>query len=176
MATNQISSRLHTFKSNVDRSSMYGMLTVLPPKVDGFAGTARDVVFVVDRSGSMRGVKMSSAIRACSILLETLSPRDRFAVLAFDDRLEWMDGGGQTGKLYDADEDGLERGHKFLRTIDARGGTALSLAMNGALQAIDTRTKTNEMRGRRRIQSAERDTTASGRGTRLHDWHRYGRQ
>ncbi|HEY9717209.1 MAG TPA: VIT domain-containing protein, partial [Trichormus sp.] len=111
MATNQISSRLHTFKSNVDRSSMYGMLTVLPPKVDGFAGTARDVVFVVDRSGSMRGVKMSSAIRACSILLETLSPRDRFAVLAFDDRLEWMDGGGQTGKLYDADEDGLERGH-----------------------------------------------------------------
>ncbi len=148
MATNKISSRLHTFKSDGNGSSMYGMLTVLPPKVDGFVGTARDVVFVVDRSGSMRGVKMSSAIRACSILLETLSPRDRFAILAFDDRNEWMGAANfsQTGKFYDADEDGLERGHKFLRTIDARGGTQLSTAMESALQTIDARTTTNEMR------------------------------
>jgi len=140
LATSQIFSRLYVFKNPHDASQSYGMLNVLPPKVEGFVGSARDVVFVVDRSGSMRGIKMSSAIRACSILLETLAPRDRFAVVAFDDTLEWL-GGGQ-GKFYDADEDGLERGHKFLRTIDARGGTELSGAMDGALKTIAQRSDT----------------------------------
>jgi len=145
LATAKISSRFHIFK-NGDAAQSYGMLTVLPPKIDGFVGVARDVVFVVDRSGSMRGVKMSSAIRACSILLETLAPRDRFSVLAFDDCLEWMGGGHDAGKFFDADEDGLERGHKFLRAIDARGGTELSSAMDGALKTIAQRTPGSEMR------------------------------
>ncbi|NUN50962.1 MAG: hypothetical protein HUU15_19315 [Candidatus Brocadiae bacterium] len=38
----------------------------------------------------MSGEKMSSAARACSLLLQTLGPRDRFGIVAFDDRTEWM--------------------------------------------------------------------------------------
>lgn len=109
----------------------FGMLSILPPKRDGFLGVARDVIFVVDRSGSMGGVKMASAARACSILLGTLGPRDRFAIQAFDDRVEWMDG----GRFVPADEKGLETGEKFLRTIEARGGTELDGAIREALAA-----------------------------------------
>lgn len=112
-----------------------GMLSILPPKRDGFLGLARDVVFVLDRSGSMGGVKMTSAARACSLLLATLGPRDRFAIAAFDDRAEWM----VDGKFTAADEAGLAAGEKFLRTIDARGGTELDPAMKETLALINKR-------------------------------------
>ncbi len=112
-----------------------GMLSILPPKRDGFLGLARDVVFVLDRSGSMGGVKMTSAARACSLLLSTLGPRDRYAIAAFDDRAEWM----VDGKFTAADEAGLGAGEKFLRTIDARGGTELDPTMKETLALIGKR-------------------------------------
>ena len=113
----------------------YGMLSILPPKRDGFLGLARDVVFILDRSGSMSGVKMTSAARACSLLLATLGPRDRFAITAFDNTTEWFSG----GNFIKADEAGLEAGEKFLRTIDARGGTELDPAMKETLDLIGRR-------------------------------------
>jgi Ca-activated chloride channel family protein len=112
-----------------------GMLSILPPKRDGFLGLARDVVFILDRSGSMSGVKMTSAARACSLLLATLGPRDRFAITAFDDSTEWF----SDGRFVKADEGSLEAGEKFLRTIDARGGTELDPAMKETLDLIGKR-------------------------------------
>ncbi len=111
------------------------MLSILPPKRDGFLGLARDVVFVLDRSGSMEGQKMASAARACSILLSTLGPRDRYAIAAFDNSTEWFNG----RKFAAADEAGLAAGDRFLRTIDARGGTDLDPALAETLDLIDRR-------------------------------------
>ncbi len=107
----------------------FGLLSLLPPKRDGFLGRARDVVFILDRSGSMQGLKLASAARACSMLLDTLSPRDRFAICAFDDGTEWLD-------FKDADEAARLAGHAFLRGIDARGGTELNPAMNETLKKL----------------------------------------
>jgi Ca-activated chloride channel family protein len=113
----------------------FGMLSLVPPRREGFLGLARDVVFVLDRSGSMSGTKMASAARACSLLLATLGPRDRFAMVAFDDRTEWF--GNRT--FVAADEAALAAGEKFLRGIDARGGTELDPAMKETLALIDGR-------------------------------------
>ncbi len=109
----------------------YAMLSLVAPAREGYLSTPRDVVFVVDRSGSMQGSKMVSAARACSLLLRTLGPRDRFAVQAFDDAVEWMPGG-----FTPADEGGIERGEKWLRDIFARDGTELDAAMREALAEI----------------------------------------
>lgn len=129
LAGDRIHTSLQTTKDG------FAMLTILPPKRDGFLGLARDVVFILDRSGSMSGAKMVSAARACSLLLATLGPRDRFAITAFDNTTEWL----SEGKFVTADEAGLEAGEKFLRTIDARGGTELNPAMKEALDLIRRR-------------------------------------
>lgn len=129
LAGDTVRTRLLTTKEG------FGMLSLLPPKRDGFLGLARDVVFILDRSGSMSGVKMTSAARACSLLLGTLGPRDRFAITAFDSTTEWF----SDGKFVKADEAGLEAGEKFLRTIDARGGTELDPAMKETLSLISKR-------------------------------------
>ncbi len=114
-----------------------GMLSIVPPKRDGFLGLARDVVFVLDRSGSMGGVKMTSAARACSILLATLGPRDKFSIVAFDDSTEWHGRG-----FVRADEACIAAGDRFLRTIDARGGTELDPAFHETFEAIRARQET----------------------------------
>jgi Ca-activated chloride channel family protein len=112
----------------------YAVLSVVPPARAGFLGAPRDVVFVLDRSGSMQGPKMASAARACALLLRTLGPRDRFQVEAFDNVAEWMSGGFSA-----ADEEGIAWGEKWLRGIFARGGTELDGAMREALQRIRAR-------------------------------------
>lgn len=110
----------------------FGLFSIVPPRRDD-AVAARDVVFVVDRSGSMEGQKIASAARACSMLLHTLGPRDRFAIQAFDNAVEWMDG---APRLVPADEAGLAKGDKWLRGIGARGGTEIEPALVQALGAI----------------------------------------
>jgi Ca-activated chloride channel family protein len=113
-----------------------GFLSLVPPVREGFLGAARDVVFVLDRSGSMEGVKMVSAARACGLLLRSLGPRDRFAIAAFSDDVEWMNGAPSFSV---ADEHGEEQGERWLREIEARGGTEIDAALGKAISALDLR-------------------------------------
>ena len=64
-------------------------LTLLPPVGTGAgAVTPRDLVFVLDRSGSMAGWKMVAARRAVARMVDSLTERDRFGLLAFDNVVE----------------------------------------------------------------------------------------
>lgn len=133
-----VKTNLISFIDESDSGLRYGMLSILPPRREGFLGVPRDVIFVVDRSGSMGGIKMTSAARACSILLNSLGPRDRYAIVAFDSVNEWMQPTGQPQGQYfvNADEDGVEQGEKFLRGIDARGGTEIYSALEQSLDLV----------------------------------------
>ncbi len=123
---------------NDDKGNIYGLLTIIPPKQEKYLEIARDVVFIIDHSGSMEGIKMTSAARACSILLDTLGPKDRFAILAFDDQLNWFepDPKDRDNLFLNADIAGIDKGNKFLREIRAAGGTELDEALGGALYAF----------------------------------------
>ncbi|MFQ3580757.1 VWA domain-containing protein [Chloracidobacterium validum] len=111
---------------------VFTMLTLTPPVLPGREVVARDVTLVLDRSGSMGAVKMLSAVRAVTLLLRSLTPQDRFAILAFDDRMEWFD----QGQLRSADGPNLTRGEQWLRTIESRGGTEVTKALTAALDGI----------------------------------------
>jgi Ca-activated chloride channel homolog len=138
LAEADIKSKLFLLPDGEAKDQHFGMLSIMPPLHNGKKTAPRDIVFVVDRSGSMNGPKMVSASRACSVLLETLTPSDRFAIAAFDNTVQWL-GGSSIGIFYDADEGGLERGHKFLHSIFAQGGTELGAALSAAVHSISNR-------------------------------------
>jgi Ca-activated chloride channel family protein len=87
---------------------------------------SRDVILVLDTSGSMAGVKMQQAQAAATYVLDHLGAGDRFAVVSF----------AQTVRLYG---NGLspasERatGIEYVRQLVAAGGTNISGALERAL-------------------------------------------
>jgi Ca-activated chloride channel homolog len=108
-------------------------LTVLPPAGAG-APRPRDVVLVLDRSGSMGGWKMVAARRAAARIVDTLTPADRFAVLTFDDRIDRPD--GLPSGLAPATDRHRYRAVEHLARADARGGTELLAPMREALRLL----------------------------------------
>jgi len=93
----------------------------------GAAERPLEVVFLVDRSGSMGGASMEEARRALRLCLRQLRPGDRFGILAFDDALETF-----SKKLETFGQGALERADRWIATLDARGGTDMQRALEAA--------------------------------------------
>ena len=107
-------------------------LTVLPPEDVAAVARPRDVVLLLDRSGSMAGWKMIAARRAAARIVDTLTPRDRFTVLAFDTVVErpFPDG------LAEATDRNRYRAVEQLSRLEARGGTEILEPMEEALRLL----------------------------------------
>lgn len=58
------------------------------PRTNGHTREPLNVAFVLDRSGSMSGGKLELAKRAVETAVGRLLPEDRFAVVAYDDRID----------------------------------------------------------------------------------------
>ncbi|WP_420801738.1 VIT domain-containing protein [Pseudofrankia asymbiotica] len=116
-------------------------LTILPP-----AGTTRardrDVVVVLDRSGSMGGWKMIAARRAAGRIVDTLRGGDRFAVLAFDHQVETPP--ALPRGLAPASDRARFRAVEFLATLEARGGTDMLEPLRQAADLLGPRAETPE--------------------------------
>ena len=125
-------------ENGVNSEESYGMLSLVPPAYTGARTAPRDVVFLLDRSGSMMGEKMAYATRACSMLLSTFAPNDRFAINVFDHESNWFSRGREISILeyVQGNLDGIEAGCNYLRGVTARGGTELAPALAEALNLI----------------------------------------
>lgn len=129
---------LQTTLVHDDATGAYA-LTVVPPLGQGQNRLApRDLVIVLDRSGSMEGWSMTAARRAAARIVDSLTPLDRFAVIAFDDILELLD-----PHLVPADFRHQERAQLFLSKITARGGTEAAPAIERALQLLREETSSD---------------------------------
>lgn len=86
------------------------------------------MVIVIDKSGSMGGVKIELAKTAAKGAVELLGPRDQIGVVAFDGASYWV------AELHSAGDRSflLER----ISTIQASGGTAMYPAMEMAGDAL----------------------------------------
>jgi Ca-activated chloride channel family protein len=107
----------------------YFML-LLSPKEQGSATErlAKDVVFVIDTSGSMAEEgKMTKARAALLFGLRTLAAQDRFNVVAFAGEERLM-----SSSLIQADEAGRARGIRFVESLQPVGGTNINAALVAA--------------------------------------------
>jgi Ca-activated chloride channel family protein len=91
---------------------------------------AKDVIFVLDTSGSMEGEKIEQAKNALEFVLDHLNPEDRFNVVSFSTGVR-----SYATKLRPAEERG--EAQRFVRNLKAAGGTDINRAMLEALAMAD---------------------------------------
>src|SRR6185369_17290357 len=103
---------------------------------DGNPGAAKDIVFVLDTSGSMaEHGKLDQAKRALNYCLANLGDGDRFDIVRFSTESELL-----FDSLADADADHVARAKSFVDALKPRGGTAIDDALNAALKLRSART------------------------------------
>jgi Ca-activated chloride channel family protein len=91
---------------------------------------AKDVLLVIDRSGSMDGEKMEQARQAAIYVLEHLDPRDRFNLISFSSATETY-----ASSLRPADE--ASRAVDWVEQLAARGSTDINRALLEAVAQLD---------------------------------------
>ncbi|MGJ4939932.1 marine proteobacterial sortase target protein [Bradyrhizobium sp. HKCCYLS1011] len=108
----------------------YLLAFVTPPAVAPAAQRPlpRDVIFVIDNSGSMGGTSIQQAKASLLYALGRLQPTDRFNVIRFDDTMTVL---FPSAVPADAEHVGSATG--FVSGLEARGGTEMVPAMRAAL-------------------------------------------
>lgn len=105
----------------------YAMVMLVPPH-GAAQSLPREVVFVIDTSGSMSGDSIRQARAALLLALERLGPQDRFNVIQFN---------SYTHQLFPAPVPAtpqtLRQARGYVRSLIANGGTEMAPALGAAL-------------------------------------------
>ncbi|MBV1928797.1 MAG: marine proteobacterial sortase target protein [Gammaproteobacteria bacterium] len=107
----------------------YALLQVMPPqvKLEQYR-QARDIVYVIDTSGSMGGESLRQAKRALLWAIERLDREDRFNIIEFN---------SESWSLFDAEREAspgnITLARRFVKDLEARGGTEMRKALDLAL-------------------------------------------
>lgn len=107
----------------------YVMAAITPPPTQKIGKVPpREMVFVIDNSGSMGGTSMEAAKQSLDHALDTLRPEDSFNVIRFDDTMT---------QLFEhstkATPDQIVLAKRFADGLEAAGGTEMLPALKAAL-------------------------------------------
>ncbi|MBA3960970.1 MAG: VWA domain-containing protein [Chthoniobacterales bacterium] len=126
-APGDIGLSLLTHKTDDDNG--YFLLLAAPTIAQETKPAPKDIVFVVDTSGSMAGPKLQQARKALGFCIENLNAEDRFEIVRFSTETESL-----FGKLVTADTSDRQRATDFVAGLKPIGGTAISDALTTALK------------------------------------------
>ncbi|MGM0570046.1 marine proteobacterial sortase target protein [Marinobacter sp.] len=105
------------------------VLAMLVPGEQGQQALTWELVLVIDTSGSMAGESIRQAREALLTALDTLAPEDSFNVIQFS---------SQARQLFPdsvaATADNLDHARRYIRRLEANGGTEMASAIGAALR------------------------------------------
>lgn len=113
----------------------YALVMVMPPEANNDAALrpmTREVIYVMDTSGSMSGTSIEQARAALAMGLTRLTPQDRFNVIQFN---------SNTSQLYPqavpVNARTLQEAKQYVSYLQAQGGTEMADALKVALNDSD---------------------------------------
>jgi len=120
-----------TTLESADAGSRYVMINLFPPlaakKLDAPA-MPRDVLFLIDTSGSMDGDSISQARAGLLKCLGMLRPQDQFAIMRFSDDHTMF-----APELRPANAEVLTAARSYVQGLNANGGTEMQPALDELL-------------------------------------------
>jgi Ca-activated chloride channel homolog len=130
VAGKKISDALLTHSTG--HSGFFTLILQPPERVTAEDVTPKELVFVLDTSGSMFGFPIDKAKETMKLALDSLYPSDTFNLITF---------AGDTNILFPepvpATKENLEKAQKFLETREGGGGTEMMKAIRASLEPSD---------------------------------------
>ena len=127
-ANDKVGATLLTHRREGQADGYYMLLVSPNPRTDKTKIVPKDVVIVLDRSGSMSGEKIEQAKESARFVLNHLNEGDRFNVISYSDDVEaFFDG------LVKPDKAKLAEAMDRIDRIEARGGTNIHDALQKAM-------------------------------------------
>ncbi|WP_260482811.1 marine proteobacterial sortase target protein [Sphingomicrobium flavum] len=112
----------------------YLLATIVPPAGDPKVPVPpRELIFVIDNSGSMGGESIRAAKDSLLHALSTLRPQDSFNIIRFDDTMDML-----FASAMPASARHLGTARSFTGALDANGGTEMLPALEAALRGAAT--------------------------------------
>ena len=119
---------LSVFRHTADDGE-YAALQLLPPGQPLGTAAPRELILVIDTSGSMHGVSIEQAKSALAVAIGSLRPVDQFNVIAFNNQPQAL-----FRTAVAADLANRERAQSWVSALEANGGTEMHAALQQALQ------------------------------------------
>ncbi len=116
------------FREHIGKDD-YALAYVTPPAIEQQKDTRpREVIFVIDNSGSMGGTSMDQAKASLDYALSRLKTADRFNVIRFDDTMDLL-----FTDTVKADARNVSVAREFVGSLQASGGTEMLEPLRAAL-------------------------------------------
>jgi Ca-activated chloride channel family protein len=115
-----------------DRGGYFSLILQPPDTIAPADVTPKEIVFVIDTSGSMEGFPLDKAKESMKLAMDNLYPNDTFNLITFS---------GDTNILFDkpvpATKENLAKAQRFLALREGGGGTEMMKAIRAALEPSD---------------------------------------
>jgi len=110
------------------KTDFYSLMMIMPPVGELPQALPREVVFIIDTSGSMGGESIRQARSALRLAIKRLKPADRFNVIQFNSSTDALFNQPVVASQYN-----LSRAIDYVDGLKAGGGTEMRPALNLAL-------------------------------------------
>ena len=130
LAGNSIQAGVLSYWDEQDQQGYFSLLLEPPAQPVAAQINPREVVFVLDCSGSMAGLPMAASKALASTMLERLRPDDYFRIIRFSDSATEF---SQQPVLATANN--IQQGKRYLDVLHGSGGTEMSSGIRQALAA-----------------------------------------
>uniref|UniRef100_A0A8P4JZI4 Inter-alpha-trypsin inhibitor heavy chain family member 6 n=1 Tax=Dicentrarchus labrax TaxID=13489 RepID=A0A8P4JZI4_DICLA len=111
----------------------------------GLPVVPKDVIFVIDVSGSMIGTKIKQTKQAMSTILGDLREGDHFNIITFSDKVHTW----KKGRTVRATRQNVRDAKDFVKRIIAEGWTNINAALLSAAQLVNPPSSSNQLSFRR---------------------------
>lgn len=116
-----------------EKGGYFSLILQPPDKIDAQDVTPKEIVFVVDTSGSMSGFPLDKVKESMKMALDGLNPQDTFNLITF---------AGDTAVLFEkpvsATPENLKKAWSFMESRQGGGGTEMMKAIRTALDPSDS--------------------------------------